>query len=58
LLAFGAGQYETHLATDALIKTSGWLGLVAALAIYLACAEVCEFTYGRAIIPLGPLARA
>ncbi len=59
LLVFGAGQYETHVATDALIKTSGWLGLVAAaLAIYLACAEVCEFTYSRAVLPLGTLARA
>ena len=38
--------------------TAGWLGLVAAaLAIYLACAEVCEFTYDRAVLPLGSLAR-
>src|SRR5271169_778332 len=43
-VVLGAGQYQTHAATDGLIKAAGWLGLVAAaLAIYLACAEVCDF---------------
>ena len=56
LLVLGIGQYS---ATSGLIKLGGWLGLVAAaLAIYLALAEVCEFTYGRAVLPVGPLAKA
>jgi len=59
LIVLGAGNYQTHTTPDTLMKIGGWLGLVAAaLAIYLACAEVCEFTYGRAVLPLGPLARA
>ncbi len=55
LFALGAGQYS---ATSGLIKAGGWLGLAAAaLAMYLAAAEVCEFTYGRAVLPVGPLAK-
>jgi succinate-acetate transporter protein len=51
----GAGNYG---ASSGLIKTGGWIGLaVAALAFYLALAEVCEATYGRAILPLFPLAK-
>jgi uncharacterized protein len=57
-VVLGAGQYETHAVTDGLIKTAGWLGLLAAaLAICLACAEVCDFTYGRTVLPIGPPAR-
>lgn len=51
----GAGNYG---ASSGLIKTGGWIGLaVAALAFYLALAEVCEATYGRTILPLFPLAK-
>jgi len=59
LVVLGAGNYQNHAATpNALMKIGGWLGLLAAvLAVYLACAEVCEFTYGRAVLPLGPLTR-
>ena len=43
---------------SALIRTGGWIGLaVAAGAFYLSLAEVCEASYGRAILPLGPLAK-
>lgn len=55
LFALGAGNYT---ATSWLITTGGYLGLVvAALAGYLAFAEVCEASYGRAVMPVGPLAR-
>jgi uncharacterized protein len=55
LFVLGAGNYG---ASTGLIKTGGWLGLaVAALAFYLALAEVCEASYGRAILPLGTLAK-
>ncbi len=51
----GAGNYS---ASSGLIKTGGWIGLaVAAGAFYLALAEVCEASYGHAILPLGSLAR-
>ncbi len=51
----GAGQY---MGNTGLIKTGGWLGLVAAaLAAYLSCAELCEASYGREILPIGHLAK-
>jgi len=57
----GAGNYTATVPTpaaSALIRTGGWIGLaVAAGAFYLALAEVCEATYGRAILPLGLLAK-
>ena len=57
----GVGNYTAAVPTPAAsgtIRTGGWIGLaVAALAFYLALAEVCEATYGRAILPLGPLAK-
>ena len=57
----GAGNYTAAVPTPAasgLIRTGGWIGLaVAAGAFYLALAEVCEASYGRAILPLGPLAK-
>jgi hypothetical protein len=41
-----------------LVKAGGWLGLVVAfLAAYLSFAEVCEASYGRAVLPLGPLGK-
>ena len=57
----GAGNYTSAVPTpaaSALIRTGGWIGLVvAAGAFYLALAEVCEASYGRAILPLGSLAK-
>ena len=56
-----AGNYSAAVPTPAasgLIRTGGWIGLaVAAGAFYLALAELCEATYGRAILPLGVLAK-
>ncbi len=50
-----AGNYG---GSTGLVKTGGYIGIVvAALAFYLALAEVCEFTYGREVLPLGPLAK-
>ena len=60
LFVLGAGNYSLGLgqATNGLIKFGGWLGLAAALgAFYLALGEVCEFTYGRVILPVVPLAK-
>lgn len=55
LMVLGAGYYW---AVSWLHTTGGWLGLVAGgLAIYLALAETCEFTYGHAVLPIGSLAR-
>ena len=50
----GAGNYGAH---TTLIHWAGYLGLVAAAcAFYLALAELCEFSYGRAVLPVLPLA--
>jgi uncharacterized protein len=39
------------------VHAGGYLGLVAAaLAAYLSCAEVCEATYKRSVLPVWPLA--
>ncbi len=55
LVLLGAGYFW---AVSWMHTTGGWLGLVAgALALYLALAETCEFTYGRAVLPVGPLAK-
>jgi succinate-acetate transporter protein len=54
-LLLGAGNYGAH---TTLIHWGGYFGLVtAALAGYLACAEVCEASYGRDVLPLWPLAK-
>lgn len=51
----GAGNYG---ADTTLIHWGGYFGLVAALlAGYLACAELCEVSYGRSVLPLWSLAR-
>ena len=51
----GVGDYT---ASTGLVKTGGWIALVlAALAFYLALAEVCEASYGREILPVGHLAK-
>ena len=54
-ILLGAGNYGAH---TTLIHWGGYLGLLtAALAGYLACAEVCEASYGREVLPLWPLAK-
>jgi uncharacterized protein len=51
----GAGNYGAH---TTLIHWGGYLGLAAAAcAFYLALAELCEFSYGRSVLPVWPLAR-
>jgi uncharacterized protein len=58
VLAFfclGAGHYG---ASTTLIHWGGYFGLAAAAcAFYLALAELCESSYGRAVLPVWPLAR-
>ena len=54
LFVLGAGNYSGSGLT---VETGGYMGLaVAALAAYLSCAELCEASYHRAILPLWPLA--
>jgi succinate-acetate transporter protein len=54
-ILLGAGNYG---ADTTVIHWGGYLGIVtAALAGYLACAEVCEASYGRSVLPVFPLAR-
>jgi succinate-acetate transporter protein len=54
-ILLGAGNYGAH---TTVLHWGGYLGLVTAgLAGYLACAEVCEASYGRAVLPVYPLAR-
>lgn len=51
----GAGNYG---ASTALVRAGGYLGLaVAAMAAYLSCAELCEGTYKRSVLPVWPLAK-
>jgi uncharacterized protein len=55
LFLIGAGDYT---ASPSLIKAGGWVALVlAALAFYLALAELCEASYGREVLPVGHLAK-
>ena len=57
----GVGNYTATVpipAASGTIRAGGWIGLaVAAGAFYLALAEVCEATYGRAILPVGLLSK-
>jgi len=51
----GAGNYGDH---TTLIHWGGYTGLAAAAcAFYLALAELCEFSYDRAVLPVWPLAK-
>jgi uncharacterized protein len=51
----GAGNYGAH---TTMIHWGGYTGLAAAAcAFYLALAELCESSYGRAVLPVWPLAR-
>lgn len=55
LFLIGAGNYT---ASSGLVKSGGWVALVlAALAFYLALAELCEASYGREVLPVGHLAK-
>jgi hypothetical protein len=48
----GAGNYGVHLT---LIHRGGYLGLAAAAcAFYLGLTELCEFSYGRSVLPVWP----
>ena len=54
-LFLGAGFYG---ANSTLIHWGGYTGLAAAAcAFYLALAELCESSYGRAVLPIWPLAK-
>ena len=54
LFLLGAGNYGAH---TTLIHWGGYTGLAAAAcAFYLALAELCESSYGRAVLPVWPLA--
>ena len=54
-LFLGAGEYGAH---TTLIHWGGYTGLAAAAcAFYLALAELCESSYGRAVLPVWPLAK-
>ena len=49
------GNYGGHITV---IHWGGYFGLItAALAGYLACAEVCEAAYGRSVLPIWSLAK-
>jgi uncharacterized protein len=49
------GNYGHHVTV---VHWGGYLGLItAALAGYLACAEVCEAAYDRSVLPIWPLAK-
>jgi uncharacterized protein len=51
----GAGNYG---GSSGLVHAGGYLGLiVAALAAYLSCAELCEAAYKHTVLPVWPLAR-
>jgi succinate-acetate transporter protein len=55
LFVLGAGNYSGNSLT---IEWGGYMGLVVAfLAAYLSCAELCEASYKRSVLPIWPLAK-
>jgi succinate-acetate transporter protein len=55
LFVLGAGTYTGSGLT---VEAGGYMGLaVAFLAAYLSCAELCEASYKRAVLPIWPLAK-
>jgi hypothetical protein len=53
LVLLGSGNYGGH---SVLVHVGGVTGIIlAAQALYLAAAGICEYAYGRTVIPLGPL---
>lgn len=56
IFLLAGGAYGAH---TTLTHWGGYLGLLTAgLAGYLACAEVCEASYGHGILPVWPLAKS
>ena len=55
LFVLGAGNYSGN---SLAIEWGGYMGLVVAfLAAYLSCAELCEASYKRSVLPVWPLAK-
>jgi uncharacterized protein len=55
LFVLGAGNYTGSSLT---VQAGGYMGLaVAFLAAYLSCAELCEASYQRPVLPIWPLAK-
>jgi uncharacterized protein len=55
LFVLGAGNYSGNSLT---IEWGGYMGLVVAfIAAYLSCAELCEASYNRSVLPLWSLAK-
>ena len=55
LFVLGAGNYSGNSLT---IEWGGYMGLVVAfLAAYLSCSELCEASYKRSVLPVWPLAK-
>jgi succinate-acetate transporter protein len=55
LLLLAAGNYG---GSSSLLHVGGVLGIIlAGQATYLAAAELCEYAYGRTVIPIGSLAK-
>jgi uncharacterized protein len=53
LVLLGAGNYGGYLVP---VRIGGVTGVIlAAQALYLAAAGICQYAYGRTVIPLGPL---
>ncbi len=54
LLLLAAGNYGAHAT---LLQIGGVTGIIlAGQALYMAAAEICEYSYGRTVLPLGRLA--
>jgi uncharacterized protein len=59
LVTFGLLAMGFYGAHSSLIHIGGVTGIVAAiLAFYLALAELCEYSYGRVVFPVWPLAKS
>jgi succinate-acetate transporter protein len=55
LFVLGAGNYTGNGLT---VEIGGYMGLVVAfIAAYLSCAELCEASYKRSVLPVWPLAK-
>jgi succinate-acetate transporter protein len=55
LFVLGAGNYSGSGFT---VEVGGYMGLVLAfIAVYLSCAELCEASYQRSVLPLWSLAK-
>jgi succinate-acetate transporter protein len=53
LVLLGVGNYGGYLVP---VRIGGITGIIlAAQALYLAAAGICQYAYGRTVIPLGPL---